>query len=33
MRQLKALYAERVRIAKYVGKLGRGTRANSPKES
>jgi hypothetical protein len=33
MRQLKTLYAERVRIAKYVGKFGRGARAISPKES
>ena len=33
MRQLKAIYAERVRIAKYVGKFGRRARANAPKES
>ena len=33
MRQLKALYAERVRIAKYLGRFRRGTRATSFKES
>ena len=33
MRQLKALYAERVRIAKYLGRFRRGARSNSSKES
>jgi hypothetical protein len=31
MHQLKELYAERVRIAKYVGKFRRGSRTTSPR--
>jgi hypothetical protein len=33
LRQLKTLYAERVRIAKYLGRFRRSSRANSPRES